>query len=112
MKLSPNTSISPEADYLHLQQLPARDPAALRLAQSLSGNQQIAEFSTTSPNGDRLGRRAKEKLLDRVRCLFMVVYTGPTANMSYTGILPQSAELCLYKARSQIISVSLQKQPS
>jgi hypothetical protein len=45
------------------------DPALMRPAQSLHRDvraQQIAELSSTSQNYDRLGRRAKEKMLDKV----------------------------------------------
>lgn len=54
-----------------LQQHVARtnDPALMRPAQSLHRDvraQQIAEFTSTSWNYDRLGRRAKEKMLDKV----------------------------------------------
>ncbi|KAJ5319934.1 hypothetical protein N7508_000217 [Penicillium antarcticum] len=41
------------------------DPTSVRPAQSLNLRGQIAEFSGSSESQDRLGRRAKEKLLDR-----------------------------------------------
>ncbi|KAJ6011934.1 hypothetical protein N7499_013095 [Penicillium canescens] len=41
------------------------DPTSVRPAQSLNLRAQIAEFSGSSESQDRLGRRAKEKLLDR-----------------------------------------------
>lgn len=46
------------------------DPAMIRPAQSLRRDvraQQIAKLSSSSRNYDRLGRRAKEKMLDKVR---------------------------------------------
>ncbi|KAJ5243249.1 uncharacterized protein N7469_001576 [Penicillium citrinum] len=42
------------------------DSVAIRSAPSLPRAQQVAEFSNSSQNHDRLGHRAKEKLLDRV----------------------------------------------
>ena len=43
------------------------DPVTARPAQALNvRTQQIAEFSGSSESQDRLGHRAKEKLLDRV----------------------------------------------
>ncbi|KAJ5407850.1 hypothetical protein N7509_001733 [Penicillium cosmopolitanum] len=60
-----NLSRTAQAARANQHVVRSNDPAAVRPVQSLPRTQQIAEFSNTSPSNDRLGHRAKEKLLDR-----------------------------------------------